>query len=233
MNNSNTLVLMQPYIFPYLGYYQLAQASDIFVFYDDVSFIKQGYINRNNILSGGKSQRFTIPLNGASSNKQINEIFISDKVGKILKTIEQSYSKSPNFCDVFPMIERVILPGDKRLSVVASNSIVEVFKYLNIERDFKFSSDLDYDRSQSAKDKIISICKVSGSKNYINSLGGQELYSKSDFENSGIKLSFLKKNSVLYKQGHCDFIDNLSIIDILMWCDREEVIDLLTKYELV
>ena len=53
--------IMQPYIFPYLGYFQLVNCVDTFVFYDDVNFIKRGWINRNKILINGKEVLLSFP----------------------------------------------------------------------------------------------------------------------------------------------------------------------------
>jgi len=66
--------IMQPYIFPYLGYFHLIEASDRFIFYDDVNFIRKGWINKNKILLNGNDFTFTVPLSKASQNKLINQI---------------------------------------------------------------------------------------------------------------------------------------------------------------
>lgn len=95
---------MQPYFFPYLGYWQTIQAVDRYVVYDDVNYIKGGWINRNNILINGKVSLFTLALSGASSFKQINEIeIIPDPIHrtKMLETLKQAYGKTPMFREVF------------------------------------------------------------------------------------------------------------------------------------
>ncbi|HCR3455045.1 TPA: WbqC family protein, partial [Proteus mirabilis] len=96
------LAVMQPYLFPYIGYYQLAYHSDMFIFYDDVNYIKGGYINRNNILTKNGPQLFTLPVKKASSFKKINELFYQEDTRKILTSISQAYSKAPYFTSVFP-----------------------------------------------------------------------------------------------------------------------------------
>ena len=81
--------IMQPYIFPYIGYFQLIDAVDTFVFYDDVNFIKRGWINRNKLLVNGEEHMFTVALSNVSQNKLINEILIlnkSDSQNQLLKT---------------------------------------------------------------------------------------------------------------------------------------------------
>ncbi|MCW8332813.1 WbqC family protein [Vibrio paucivorans] len=225
------LALMQPYIFPYLGYYQLAYESDVFVFYDDVTYIKGGYINRNNILVGNNPQRFTIPLVGASSNKKINEIYCSDNMKKIVKTVSQAYIKSPNYKKVMPLIESVLYQDNRNLSCVATSSILSVFDYLGIEINYNHSSKLNYMREGRAEEKIYSICGLYEANKYINTIGGMSLYNKKDFSENGVELSFIEKQPVKYSQGLKgeNFVDNLSIIDALMWCSKTEVKELLNQ----
>src|SRR5688572_18113469 len=73
------LAIMQPYFFPYLGYFQLIYASDKFVFYDDVNYIKSGWINRNRLLLNGEAKYFTVPLSGASSYSKISRVGINQQ----------------------------------------------------------------------------------------------------------------------------------------------------------
>lgn len=229
------LGLMQPYIFPYLGYYQLVNSVDRFVFYDDVTYIKGGYINRNLIKVNNKKQRFTVPLIGASSNVMICAVLCSDKLRKLLTTIEQAYCKAPYFNDIYPLIKETLLSEERRLSVVAAKSIELVFKYLEIEKELYFSSDLAYDRTLSATDKIIDICKIMNCNKYINSYGGINLYDQSYFKDNSICLNFIRKNEMHSYQNNTDseFIDNLSMIDILMWNSKEQVCEMLLNYELI
>ncbi|MEZ9859213.1 WbqC family protein [Vibrio splendidus] len=226
--------VMQPYIFPYLGYYQLVSSVESFVFYDDVTFIKGGYINRNSILLNGHPHRFTLPLIQASSNKKIKDIDCHDKTSKILKSIEQSYSKAPYFLEVMPIIEKVMTGSDRRLSTLASSSIIEVFKYLNISKEFFNSSELNYERRNEAAVKLILMSKTLDKSNYVNPLGGEKLYNKDYFLEHDLELHFLKKRDVAYFQGNNkEFFDNLSMIDVLMWCSKNEIHELLTKYEII
>src|ERR1035437_356071 len=94
------LAIMQPYIFPYLGYYQLVNTVDTFVFFDDVNYIKKGWINENNILVNDAAYKFTLPVKDSSQNKRINQIELSDYktwCDKFLKTLSSTYKKSPQF----------------------------------------------------------------------------------------------------------------------------------------
>lgn len=226
------LAVMQPYLFPYIGYFQLIYAADLFLVYDDVAYIKQGYINRNSILSPNGATRFTIPVPGASSNKLISELAFSDDVTKALRTIEQSYSKAPHFEEVFPMIRRALELDDRSIASVCQISFEDIFSYLGLEKQFKKTSELEYDRSASARDRLIALCQQFSADSYINAPGGRKLYAKKDFAEKGIDLKFVDSLPVEYSQGSAEFFPNLSIIDVLMHCPPEEVKCLLTLYEL-
>lgn len=228
-----TLAIMQPYFFPYIGYWQLINAVDTFVIYDDVNFIKQGYINRNSILSNGKSQQFTLELIGASSNKLIKEIEIGNNANKILKTIKQSYIKAPLFENVIILLEEILTNKEKNLAKYIGYSLEKISQYLEINTNFVYSNNIKKDINLKAQDKIIDICKNLNARKYINTIGGQELYNKEIFKENGIELNFLKIELVEYKQFKNDFIPYLSIIDILMFNNKDEIKYMLSRYELL
>ena len=228
-----TLAIMQPYLFPYIGYWQLINAVDTFVIYDDVNFIKQGYINRNSILSNGKSQQFTLELIGASSNKLIKEIEIGNNVNKILKTIKQSYIKAPLFENVIILLEEILTNKEKNLAKYIGYSLEKISQYLEINTNFVYSNNIKKDINLKAQDKIIDICKNLNARKYINTIGGQELYNKEIFKENGIELNFLKTELVEYKQFKNDFIPYLSIIDILMFNKKSDIRIILDRYKLI
>lgn len=226
------LAVMQPYLFPHIGYFQLIYAADLFLIYDDVAYIKRGYINRNSILSPNGATRFTIPVPGASQNKLISELAFSEDVAKVLRTIEQSYSKAPYFEDVFPIIRGALEQDNRSIVAVCQRSYDDIFSYLGIEKQFQKTSSLDYDRSVSACDRLIALCSQFGADCYINAPGGRKLYAKQDFAEKGIDLKFVDPLAMEYSQGGGEFIPNLSIIDVLMNCTPTEVRYLLSCYEL-
>lgn len=230
------LAVMQPYLFPYIGYFQLIYAADLFLIYDDVAYIKQGYINRNSIYSSNGAVRFTVPVPGASSNKLISDLPFSGDVAKVLKTIEQSYSKAPYFEYVYPMIRKALEQEDRSISSVCQKSFEEIFSYLGVVKKFKRTSELTYDRSATARDRLIALCHQFSADCYINASGGRKLYAKREFAEKGIDLKFIDTLPVEYSQGGADgaeFVPNLSIIDVLMNCSPEKVKCLLGRYELV
>ncbi len=228
------IAIMQPYLFPYLGYFQLIHAVDTFVLYDDVNYIKQGYINRNSLLSAGETQRFTIPVPGASSFKKICELEYSiQNNDKFLKGIAQAYSKAPYYNDVYPIIEKIINFEDRNIGALCKYSFEVIFSYLGSYKKFLRSSEIDYDHNGPASDKLISIIKRLNEDSYLNSYGGRELYDGEFFKSCGVKLQFIKMNNIKYQQGNVDFIPNLSIIDVMMWNDINVVKELLQAYDII
>lgn len=224
--------VMQPYLFPYLGYYQLVNMVDNFVFYDDVTFIKGGYINRNNILVNGQAQRFTIPVPGMSSNILINKLSFDGNTKKQLKTIEQAYRKSPYYPKIFPIIKNVLEDENRSVEHVCRLSITRVMDYLGIEKTYYYSSDLPYERDASPTQKLFSISDCLDSKEYINSPGGRILYDKNTFLDRGIKLNFIETDDYKYNQNSELFVPNLSMIDTLMWNSKDDIKFLLNKCNL-
>lgn len=226
------LALMQPYLFPYIGYFQLIYAADIFLVYDDVAYIKQGYINRNSILTGNGVARFTVPVPGASSFKLISELSFSDDVRKVQQAIQQSYSKSRYFDQVYPLITDILQYPSREIADLCMYSYKIIFNYLGIEKKMMKTSELEYDRSLSARDRIFLLCEKFGADTYINVPGGRKLYSKDEFGERGIKLQFIDPEGIIYAQRGGDFVPNLSIIDILMNCSADEIAGLLKRHSL-
>ena len=228
-----TLAIMQPYLFPYIGYWQLINAVDTFVIFDDVNFIKKGYINRNSILVGGKSQQITLELIGASQNKLINEIKVGNNSQKLLKTIEMSYKKAPYFDNVFSIIEDILNQEESNLAKFIGYSLQKISNYLEIDTKFIYSSSIEKDNSLKAQNKILDICKKLDATDYINAIGGKELYDKDKFEKQNIKLNFLEPEIQKYMQLESEFISYLSIIDIIMFNNKDNISKMLMQYKLL
>ncbi|MGL4876031.1 MAG: WbqC family protein [Clostridium sp.] len=228
--------IMQPYFLPYIGYWQLLNAVDKYVIYDDVNFIKGGWINRNRMLMNNEAKLFNIQMDGASPNKKINEIKLSsNKVWrkKLIKSIELNYAKAPMFDEIFPLIRSIIDNEEENLAKFIKNSLVEVSKYLKIETEIIISSDLNKDNDLKAEEKVIEICKLLKGNEYYNAVGGQELYSFEEFRKNDIELKFLKTEEIEYRQFNDSFISNLSILDVLMFNEKEEIQQVLKKYEVL
>ena len=173
------VAIMQPYLFPYIGYWQLINAVNQFVILDDVNYIKQGFINRNYILLNGQSHMFSIPICQASQNRLIMDTklnFSPKEKMKFIKTIEFAYKKAPYFLDVFPIIRDIIGNDESNLTKYILNSILKINKYLGIKTDICISSQLKKDNCLKGEERIKEICKCVGADIYINPSGGRMLY---------------------------------------------------------
>jgi hypothetical protein len=227
------LAIMQPYFFPYIGYWQLINAVDTFVIFDDVNFIKKGYINRNSILASGSPHLITLELIGASQNKLINEIAVGDNGKKLLTTIRHSYSKAPYFNIVFPIIEDILNQDERNLAKYLGYSLRKVSDYLEIRVNFIFSSHIEKNNSLKGQDKILDICEKLNTTRYVNSIGGQGIYNEKFFNIKGVSLNFLEMEFLKYEQFESKFIHNLSIIDLMMFNSKEDIERILNNYYLI
>lgn len=227
------LAIMQPYLFPYLGYFQLIGAVNSFVVYDDVNYIKGGWINRNYILAQGDKLLVTLPLQDASSNMLINQIAVGGRREKFLKSIRQCYSKAPQFSAVFPLVEGILTQQETRLSRFIDFGLRQICDYLGLHPQWHISSTLNKDNDLRGQEKVLAVCKELGATHFINVPGGKELYARQAFADRGLQLSFIQPRPVVYGQFGNQFVPNLSIIDVLMFNDREQCRRLLEEYELV
>ncbi len=230
------VAIMQPYFFPYIGYFQLINTVDKFIIYDDVNFINKGWINRNNVLVNGNSKLITIPLKDASQNKLINEVFVLNnqkETNKILKTIELSYKKAPFFDTVYSIIQLCIHTDADSIAGYNLKILKEICMYLNISTVFVNTSTVYNNSHLKSQDRILDICLQENANIYVNPIGGINLYSREIFEDKNIHLYFIKPKSIVYPQFKNLFIPWLSIIDVLMFNSKEEVIELLNQYELI
>ena len=228
--------IMQPYFFPYIGYWQLMNAVDQYVVYDDVNFIKGGWINRNRILIGNEAKYYNVQMVGAGSYKKINEIYVEHKkevLEKKLRTLKNAYCKAPYFNKIFPIIQDIILNENENLAKYLMNSIKIIHDYLNMKSILLFSSEIKKDNEKSGAQKVIEICNILNADTYYNAVGGQDLYSFSEFKENGLYLKFLKTKEVEYKQFNDKFIPNLSIIDVMMFNSKEKVKEYLYLYDLI
>ncbi len=227
---------MQPYFVPYIGYFQLIHAVDVFILYNDVNFINRGWINRNRILINGAPHYIALQLSQASQNKLINEIsIIQDKKNreKIYRTIQLNYAKAPQFKAVMPLVERIIFNPEEKLDTYLAYSLKEIAEYAGIKTQFIQSSDIKKIDSLKGQDKIIAIAKQCKADVYINAIGGQEMYDRKMFEENGMDLKFIKTDEIIYSQFQNTFVPHLSIIDVMMFNSQNALKSLLAKYTFI
>ncbi|ANU11033.1 hypothetical protein A1A1_07654 [Planococcus antarcticus DSM 14505] len=229
--------IMQPYFFPYIGYWQLIKAVDTYVIYDDVNYKKKGWINKNNILVNGEEKAISLKMSKVSQNKRINEIEIDNDLiynKKLLKTIKETYCKAPYFKEVYILMEKVINQEELNLAKYLTNSIIEVCTYLDLHTHILLSSDLKKSENLKGQDKLIEICNMLSADQYVNAYGGLSLYSPLDFESKGVKLEIIKTNDISYQQKEVKkFVPNLSIIDVMMFNSPKEINSMLDDFTII
>lgn len=230
------LGIMQPYFMPYIGYWQLMNLVDRYVIYDDVNFIKGGWINRNRILVNGIPKYFNVPMLGASPNLRINEVVVDHNeavIRKNLRILEAAYRKAPCYDIVYPMLEEILWCAEDNIAKYIEHSFRVICKYLDIKTELVVSSDLDKDNTLKGQDKVIAICRLLGATEYYNAIGGQELYSYEAFRENGVGLYFVKSKDIVYRQFDNEFQPNLSMIDVMMFNPRERITEYLKAYTLI
>ena len=232
---SKKIAIMQPYFFPYIGYWQLINSVDTFVLYDNIQFTKKGWINKNRYLENGKDKLFSICIEKDNHLLNVIDRVISPEFNKkkLLSQLQNAYAKAPYKKDVLPFLEEVINFESTNLFDYIHNSIVKTMEYLDIKTQMIISSHIDCNHDLKSSDRVIDICRSVNASDYINPIGGVELYDKQDFKTHGINLYFLKTNDIKYRQFNNEFIPNLSIIDVLMFNSPENIKEMLNQYVLI
>lgn len=226
--------IMQPYFLPYIGYFHLIKSVDKFIFYDDVNYIKGGWINRNRLIVNNSVNYITINLQNASKNKLINEINILDNRIKLFKTVQQAYKKAPYYLDAISIFEDIVRYKTESISILNIYSTIKVCEYLNLDINYEVSS-LIYPESRGLEksERLKRICLNNSAHTYINVMSGQHLYSKEDFRNNGIELLFIQSQINEYKQFNNVFIPGLSILDVMMFNSKNSINNFLNNYKLI
>jgi hypothetical protein len=213
--------VMQPYFFPYFGYFQLINSVDSFIIHDDVQYIKGGWISRNRLSKNGNPDYFTVSVSKAPSDTKINCVYPS-QIEKDLKKISNKffslYSNSPNRSLVVEILKDP--PLDANISGLNVHFLKKILEILRIDTKIVLASEMNIERGLRASEKVISLVKSVGGDHYINPIGGTSLYSGKEFSKHGIKLSFLCMSST----GHLDgWSDKLSILDLIARNELSEI----------
>lgn len=218
---------MQPYFLPFVGYFQLIASVDKFVVYDDVAFIKRGWINRNTLFVNGQRYLMTIPLSNGKRGVLIRDLIIAHKANnwknQLLKTVRLAYSRAPFFSEVFPWFESQILSPHNSICQLNIESLLWVCKRNGISTEFVTSSTIYGNQTMGRSERLVDICKKEGGTCYINAIGGKELYDQEQFTPSKIKLRFIASSTPPYPQSTKVFAPGLSILDAMMHLAPEQI----------
>jgi len=228
------LAIMQPYFFPYLGYFQLINCVERFVIYDNIEFTKAGWIRRNRILNHDRDRYIVVPVKKASDYSHVCDLKIAESYDykKMLRIIKAAYERAPYFDDIFALLRNIIPPKNNCLFDYLFSVTKSLCAYHDIQTQFIVSSSININHSLKAQEKVIALCTALAANEYINPISGKPLYDKCSFAESGIELSFHRMADITYNQFKDPFIPNLSIIDVMMFNSRERIKELLNMYTL-
>lgn len=228
--------IMQPYFLPYIGYFQLIQAVDLFIVYDNIKYTKKGWINRNRMLQNGADVMFSLPLQAASDSLDIRERHLSAGPGrdKWLGQLTGAYRHAPYFAHTLPLLLQIARFDDNNLFSFLHHALLRTCAHLGIETPIRLSSSIDMDQALKGQEKVLALCQAVGAQRYINAIGGQELYVAEAFRTRGIKLQFIRSKAFEYAQAGAPFVPWLSIVDLLMFNPLDTVQACIsTNYELI
>jgi hypothetical protein len=217
------VAIMQPYFLPYIGYFQLIAAADLFIVYDNIKYTKKGWINRNRILQDGGDTLISLPLKAGADSLRIceRELAADFDQSKLLRKIVGAYRHAPCFAENLPLVERILGYQDRNLFRFLHHSIVETCRHMGIATQIVISSAFAIDHQLKGQQKVLALCQTAGAQTYVNAIGGTELYSDAAFRERGVELRFLKSRVFEYHQFGDSFVPWLSIIDVLMFNSRK------------
>lgn len=212
--------IMQPYFLPYIGYFQLIAAADVFIVYDRIKYTKKGWINRNRMLRNGQDVMFSLPLQGAPDHLDVAEraLAAGPDRHRWLAQIKGAYARAPHYADTLPLLEQIAACPDTNLFAFLHHTLRATCEHLAITTPIRVSSTIPVDPHLSGQDKVLALCEAVGARSYVNPIGGTELYARDDFAARGIALHFLRSRPCVYPQwADAPFVPWLSIVDVLMF----------------
>ena len=234
------IAIMQPYFFPYAGYFSLIKHTDKFILLDDVQYIRHGWIERNRILNHNQGWIYIkVPL-----VKEDGRITIIKKLKinndqewkqKIISQLITYKKKAPYYKQVTGLINEVFNKDFDEIVSLNKFSLESVCVYLGLEHDIEVFSkmNLSIEKPEAPDEWALNICKAIGDvKEYWNPTGGQSFFDKNKYENAGIVLKFHKINLLPYDQFKAGFEPGLSIIDLMMFNPPQVINQMLDNYEL-
>lgn len=219
------VAIMQPYLFPYIGYFQLIGAVDLFIVYDNIKYTKKGWINRNRLLQSGKDVMFSLPLKSASDSLDVCERELAASFDRVslLNQVKGAYRRAPHFDRTLELVERCIRCEQSNLFRFLHHALVQTCTHLDIKTEIRISSEIAADHGLKGQERVLALCGAVGASTYINAIGGLDLYDDEAFRARGIELRFLRARPFEYTQFDNPFVPWLSIIDVMMFNGSDAV----------
>ena len=230
------LAIMQPYFFPYLGYWQLIRSVDCFIILDDVDFANRKWINRNRILCNGAEYNLTLPVHRKSQHTKIcNASFVNEpsRLQDMMATFRYAYRTAPFGADALALLRQTLPYPEHSVSPYLVNSIRTVCDYLGIQTPLCRSSALRPLHHEKGQDGILALCRLLGADCYINAIGGTSLYNRADFLQNGIRLCFLQTDYPSISRRLAPNHPDYSILHLIANYSKEDLAWMLRQYTLL
>jgi hypothetical protein len=230
------LGIMQPYFFPYLGYFDLINYSERWIVFDTAQYIRHGWVNRNRILHPNKGWQYIIvPLKKHNREVLIKDVEINDDskwLYRIMGQIQHYKKKATFFGDIYRLLECCLRAKEVSLSRLNVTILETICQYLEIRFEYEYFSEMNLTLGpvESPGDWALRISEAIGANEYVNPPGGETIFDVSKFKELGIRLTIRNLPPIQYQCPGYDFIPNLSILDVLMWNSPDKVKAYLDKY---
>ena len=216
------IAIMQPTFNPWLGYFDLIDYVDKFIFLDTVQLKRRGWQVRNKIIANQEEFLFTLPIK--KTTQRDDEIICKVQLAehnknkiKFYNLLKQNYKKARYFNEIIDFIESLVLFCSEFLSEYNINMITKISKKLNINTAISTLSKTDFCSNNSKGDMIFDICKFFGATSYISPLGSKTYLNEtnSKFSNNNINIYYQYYNHPTYNQLNSNFMSHIGIIDLL------------------
>ena len=230
------LAIMQPYFFPYLGYYSLIKKSDKFILFDTVQFIRRGWIERNRILKPTEGWQYvSVPLVKRPISTIIREMEIKNNEDWKLKLnlqLEHYKKRAPFYRETLRVIEDSLDIDTNSVVKLNENILKKTCEYFGITSNISVFSEMNLiiGEVNHPGEWALNITKSLGGKEYINPMGGVDIFKREQFSEAGISLKFLGNNLSQYNQRRCVFQEGLSIIDVMMFNEPAVISNLIDDF---
>jgi hypothetical protein len=211
------VAIHQPNFLPWLGFFYKMLKSEMFVFLDNVQFSKNSFQNRVKIKTPKGPMWLTVPVHQkfGQLTKDVRIDNQEDWRSKHLKTFETYYRKACYFDEIYPMLMDVYMKEKwEYLNDFNIELITKIREYLEIKTPIIKASSLNIE-GKSSTDLLIEIVKRVGGTAYLSGKGGTKYMDESKFRDENIQLIYSDFVHPIYNQLWGEFIEGLSIVDLL------------------
>ena len=226
--------IMQPTYLPWIGYFDLIDTADAFVFLDDAQVLKRSWGVRNRILAQSGETFLTVPLSGHKHGE--GSAFVDTRIDSgqpwaksHLATIRHAYAKAPHFSEVFTDLETLLLAGHLTIGALNEDFIRATAARIGITTPFLKSSEMRGIEGRK-DDRLLSICRAIGADTYLAAPGSAAYIEQEQeggaFAGSGVAIGYHNFAHPVYPQRQDGFVSHMSIVDLLMNCGYASALEL-------